>query len=157
MRAFEEKQMTWRQFELLCVDLVASCFPADSFNVVPQRSYTSRNEGKKRIDIYISESRWGWGKRYVIDCKHYPKEPLDEHQINSTLRYKKDVKASAAIMLISGASKNFDKKFGSFESYQSYAQRQGVYVIQVSAVNSELVRWLRNITPKRDLRRIVSR
>ena len=98
------------------------------------------------MDIYIAERRQG-GKRYVIDCKHYRKAWLNEQEIDSTLCYKKGSKASVAIVLISGASKQFTPGF------ESYAQSMGVPVIRVNT--RLLLNRIANISVKRKLRRIV--
>ena len=49
-------------------------------------------KGKKKImDIYIAERKLG-GKRYVIDCKHYPIAYLDPGEVDSTLEYIKGLR-----------------------------------------------------------------
>ena len=150
MKWHEEKKMTPGEFEQVCVDLVERCFPNDSYRIAfhPRRTY--KDGVTKIMDIEIAERKQG-GKSYVIDCKHFQVVALNEHEIDSTLEYKRRSKASAAIMLISGASEKFTPNF------ESYANSKGVHVIQVSTLNAALVNRIRNITVKRELRRIVSR
>lgn len=81
-----QKQVTFKQFESVCEELVGSCFPKDSYIFKCNETITYPDGVTKRVDIYITEKR-GW-KRYLIDCKHFPIAPLDERAINRTLHYR---------------------------------------------------------------------
>ena len=145
-----QKQMTWRRFEQVCEELVESCFPKDSYKVKRNETVTYPDGVTKRVDIYITE-KGGWEKRYLIDCKHFPIAPLDEREITRTLQYKRNSNASAAIMLISAVSNCPEEILG-------YAERRGLYVIQVSTVNREMVTTIRDaLGVKKGLGRIVER
>ena len=135
--------MSPKGFERFCERRVKRWFRSFKVEFQLRRVY----KGKKKImDIYIAERRRG-GKRYVIDCKHYRKACLNEHEIDSTLCYKKGSNASVAIMLISGASKQFTPGF------ESYARSMGVPVIRVNT--TLLLNRIANVSVKRKLRRIV--
>lgn len=143
---FREKQMTWAEFERVCVELVKRCFPND-YKIEPHRSV--EYNGKTLImDIYLAEEKKG-GKRYVIDCKHYAKVALPKAEVDSTLRYKTQSRASKAIMLISGATKIVP-------GLDEYAKSKGVLVIPVSTFNSEVVNVIRNFFGvEKELKRII--
>lgn len=130
-------------FERFCERRVKRWFR--DFKVECQASYIKDGK-RKRIDILISEKEDG-GKCYVIDCKHFRSRALNEYEINSTLEYKMDKEASAAIILISGASKKFNPGF------ESYSRSMGVPVIRVNT--TLLLNRIANVSVKRKLRRIV--
>ena len=100
---FKPKEMTWKQFEKYCEDLIQRCFPDDKkYRVKCQKEVTYRDGVTKRMDISIAERRPG-GRHYVVDCKHFPTAILNENEIQTTLEYKRLSKAAKAIILISGA------------------------------------------------------
>lgn len=135
--------MSPKRFEKFCENRVKRWFRDFNLEFQLRRIY----KGKKKImDIYIAEKRQG-GKRYVIDCKHFRVRPLNEYEIDSTLEYKTDCKASVAIMLISGVSKKFTPGF------EACAKSVRVPVIRVNT--TLLVNRIANISVKRKLRRIV--
>lgn len=135
---FKPKEMTWKQFEKYCEDLIQRCFPDDKkYRVKPQKEVTYRDGVTKRMDISIAERRPG-GRHYVVDCKHFPTAILNENEIQTTLEYKKRSKAAKAIILISGQSNCPDRFLRS-------AKRQGVPVIRVNVTDWSLVNRIREI------------
>ena len=105
MKGFEERgsDMSWREFERHCEDLVKGCFSKKEYRVqfnVPKKYADGTT---KRMDIHVAERRRG-GRHFVIDCKHFPKAHLNENEIQTTLDYKRKSKASKAIILVSEAS-----------------------------------------------------
>ena len=140
---FREKDMTWREFEERCQDLIKGLFPPDKFVTEFQREKTYADGETKRMDIYIAEKRQG-GRHYVVDCKHFPKATLNENEIQTTLEYKRKSKASRAVILISAQSNCPD-------SFISSAERQGVIVQKVSTVNARIVNRLKDRFFKLDL------
>ena len=95
------------------------------------------------MDIPIAESRQG-GKHYVVDCKHFPIASLNEHEIQTTLEYKRYAKAAQAIILVS-ASSNWPDEF------VSSARSQGVLVKKVSTANSNLITQIKDFFFNLDL------
>ena len=144
MRPFEERGMTWREFEHHCVTLVNKCFPDDTYRVTDQSVKTYADGQTKRMDIRVAERRQG-GRHYVIDCKHWPIANLNENEVDTTLDYQKRSKASKAIILVS-ASSNCPQRF------LDYADRKGVPVIPVSTVDTFLVRHVREFFFRKEIR-----
>ena len=134
---FEPREMTWRQFEKYCEDLIRRCFPDDEYRVECQTERTYLDGVIKRMDISIAERRQG-GRHYVVDCKHFPTAILNENEIQTTLNYKILSKASKAIILISGQSNCPD-------SFKRSAESQGVPVIRVKVTDLSLVNRIRKI------------
>ncbi len=125
MGLLQQKPMKWRDFERVCEELVKRCFPNDHYRV---RSQGILRRIKGRMDILISERRPG-GKRYVIECKHYPKSPLPKRAVKQVVNYKRKDKASKGILLISGATKRFAPGF------DAYANDNKVLVLRVSTLD----------------------
>ena len=147
MRSLQEREMTFKDFERACEELVARCFP--DHKVCPQKTVTFANGKTRRIDIYVAERKRG-GKRYVIDCKHYTKTPLTKDAVDWLLEeYKNPHKASAAILLISGSTQKAP-------GLDAYAKSKGVPIIRIREVNSELVNQIQHYFVKKELRRTVS-
>lgn len=138
--------MSPKEFEQVCERLIARCFP--HHKVCPQKTVRYADGVTKRIDIYIAERRPG-GKRYIIECKHYPIAYLKKYGVETTAKTKKMSKASAAIMLISGSSNR------EYTNFRSTATEEDVHVIQVHNTESDLVTWIRNIPVMRELRQII--
>ena len=138
MALFGEENMTWREFEKLCEELVTETY-GDTWKVKIQPTRTYADGQTKRMDIEISERRQG-GKHYVIDCKHFPKAALNEEEIRTTLDYKRRSKASKAFILVSSAS-------NCPPSFLESAKRQGVNVETVSTKQyPRLLQWMRNLS-----------
>lgn len=135
--------MSWRDFERRCEKLVARCFSHDKYRVEAQRETTYSDGRTRRMDIHIAERRQG-GKHYVVDCKHFPIATLNENEIQTTLAYKRDSRASKAIILVSASSNCPDR-------FVSSARRQGVLVHTVSTTNSKLVNKVKDFLFKLDL------
>jgi hypothetical protein len=96
------------------------------------------------MDISVAERKPG-GRHYVIDCKHWPIAYLNEHEIETTLDYKRRSKASKEIILVSASSNCPDK-------FMDSAYRQGVPVIRVRTVNTFLVKQIQEIFFKKEMR-----
>ena len=143
MARFSEREMTWHEFELRCLELVDRCFSEDEFRVEYQRRRAYSDGQTKIMDISVAEKRQG-GRHYVIDCKHFPTAELTEHEIYTTLDYKRRSRASKAILMVSSDS-NCPQRF------LDAAEREGVLVAPVSTPNSYLVRRIRDFLFKIDL------
>ena len=142
MSLFKEKEMKWREFEVRCGELIRKCFPDDKYRVECQR--TMKYDGRRmRMDIHIAERRRG-GKHYVVDCKHFPIAILNEHEIQTTLEYKRYARAAKAIILVSASSNCPDE-------FVDSARNQGVLVKKVSTVNSNLITKIKDFFFKLDL------
>ena len=114
--------MSWKEFELYCDDLLRKSLKLSKYRVKYQHrgEYNGRS---KKMDFHIAQIRQG-GKGFVVDCKHYPKAKLPRRQIDKTIEYQRDCRASAAIILLSSVS-NCPK------SVKDYAERMGVKIIVV--------------------------
>ena len=145
---FEPREMTWKQFEEYCEDLIQRCFPNDKYRVECQRERTYSDGVTKRMDISIAEKRRG-GKHYVVDCKHFPTAVLSENEIQTTVSYKKLSKASKAIILISEQSNCPD-------SFKRSAESQKVPVVRVKVTDTSLVNRIREIFFKTKIRKALS-
>ena len=136
MPLFKEREMSWHEFEQRCLELVHRCFPDEDFRIAYQREQSYADGQTKRMDISIAEKRQG-GCHYVIDCKHFTKADLNQHEIDTTLDYKRRSRASKAILMVSNDS-NCPQRF------LDAAERQGVLVVTVSTPESYLLRRMRD-------------
>ena len=136
MAPFNEREITWREFEQRCEDLAHGCFPNEKYRVECNQPRTYADGETKRMDISVAERRQG-GRHFVIDCKHFPIAELNENEIQTTLDYKRRSKASKAIILMSKSS-NCPSRF------MASAKRQGVLVLTVSTSSSTLVNAIRD-------------
>ena len=127
----KEKNMSWREFEKRCENLIERRVPGNEYRINPQRERTYADGQTKRMDIHIAERRRG-GNHHVVDCKHFPKATLNENEIQTTLEYKKISRASKAIILVSASSNCPD-------TFVNSAREQGVRVKKVSTTNSNLL------------------
>ena len=105
MKALEERKldMTWREFETRCEELVKRCFSHTDYKITFNEPRKYADGKTKRVDIRVSERKQG-GRNFVIDCKHFPVAALNENEIRTTLDYKRRSNASKAIILVSKAS-----------------------------------------------------
>ena len=101
--------LTWRQFEILCESLIRESLDPQKWRIASQRRRQYADGETKIMDFHIAERRQG-GRGIVIDCKHFPKAPLNENEIRTTVDYKRRSRASKAIILISSES-NYDERF----------------------------------------------
>ena len=134
MAPLKERELTWREFEQRCEDLVNRTFPDKKYRVECNQPRTYADGRTKRMDISIAERRQG-GCHFVIDCKHFPIAELNENEIQTTLDYKRRSRASKAIILVSKSSYCPSR-------FMASAKRQGVLVLTVSTSNFGLVFWL---------------
>jgi hypothetical protein len=69
MKVFEERgsNMSWRDFERQCEDLVKGCFSDREYRVQFNATKTYADGATKRMDIHVAERRQG-GRHFVIDC-----------------------------------------------------------------------------------------
>ena len=139
----KKEDMSWRDFERRCEELVKSCFPDEKFRVACQVPRTYADGTTKRMDISIAERRRG-GKHYVVDCKHFRVAVLNENEIRTTLEYKRISNASKAIILVSASSNCPD-------NFVKSARRQGVLVVKVSTTGSKFVNRVKDFFFKLDL------
>jgi hypothetical protein len=154
--------MDWREFEKLCEkrlnkikdelsqelrELIGEDIDEDLIKVDPQRKTTSPDGETKRVDLYIAERRQG-GRRYVIDCKHFPKAQLNNHEVDTTLEYKARHRASKAFMFVSDVS-------NCPASFMRYAEKMGIAVLTVDTSMSSrlpLLGWLFDASEMDELR-----
>jgi hypothetical protein len=99
-----EGEISWRDFELYCENIIKEWFPEDKFRIAAQHSRVYIDGKTRRFDFHIAERRVG-GCGFVVDCKHFPVSNLRKNEIDTTLDYKKACKASKAIILVSSQSK----------------------------------------------------
>jgi hypothetical protein len=71
--------MTWRQFELYCEDLMRSIFSDSEYRVSTQHNVTYSDGMNKRLDMHIAERRRG-GRGFVIDFKHFKTASLNKNK-----------------------------------------------------------------------------
>jgi hypothetical protein len=105
--------------------------------VKPQQKRTYADGETKIMDFHIAEKRQG-GKHYVIDCKHFPKADLSNHEIDTTLEYKDRSRASKAFVLLSDVS-------NCPPSVDRYAKSKGVKILRVDRSFSSrlpVIGWL---------------
>ena len=131
----ERKKKEWKKFEERCLKLVHHAIGGEKFKIKGQYTRRYADGRTKRMDIYIAERRPG-GRRYVLDCKHFPVATLNEREIQTTLEYKRRAKASKAFILISSVS-NCPRSF-----LQS-ARKQGVVVVKVDTTWRQYVPFLK--------------
>ena len=140
--------MEWQEFEELCKErldrikeelseeLGGDDIGKDLIKVKPQNTTTFSDGATKRVDFYIAEKRIG-GRRYVLDCKHYP-SGLRKREVDKTLEYKNRHNATGAFILLSDVS-NLP------ESVEKYADEKEVKILKVDrSLSSRLpfVGWL---------------
>lgn len=151
MGLLQDREMTPREFEQVCEELVKDGFPDDKYKITPKRHIRNGI-----MDILISERKRG-GKRYVIECKHYPKTRLQKEKVVRQVEgdrrnegYRRNERASKAILLISGATKSFSPGF------EEYLNSKGIEVLSVSTSKLSLVNDIRNFFGvEKELKRII--
>lgn len=149
MKALEERKldMTWRDFERRCEELVERCFSRKDYKITFNEPRKYADGKTKRVDIRVSERKQG-GRNFVIDCKHFPVATLNKEEIRTTFDYKRRSNASKAIILVSKVSNCPD-------SFIRSAKSQGVDVLEVSTVNASLVNQIKDYFIGRELRKRV--
>ena len=137
MAMFENKKISAPEFEKYCLDLFERDLDPSEFKTERHHKLPSGRE----VDIYIAEKRQG-GKKYIIECKHYQKDTLSrrkedterEDVVDQTLAYKREARATRAVILISSATK-------CSENLRRKAEEQEV---EIKVVNTTLLRGIIN-------------
>eukprot|EP00045_Choanoeca_perplexa_P022810 m.10942 g.10942 ORF g.10942 m.10942 type:complete len:133 (+) comp9719_c0_seq1:65-463(+) len=93
-------EQTWREFERR-VEAACSKLNDELVRVAAQKPAVHCGLNK-RYDIHIAERRQG-GKSVVLDAKHFT-TPLPKHEINTTLKYKTDGRASGVAVIVSATT-----------------------------------------------------
>lgn len=120
---FFHPELTWKEFEDHCEEILFSCVDQRNFRINIQHSRQYSDGNNYRMDCHIAEKRVG-GKGLVVDFKHFPIAKLNRNEILTTENYRKMCKASAAVIMYSYQS-NFTKDF--FD----VAKRYNIYTYQV--------------------------
>lgn len=113
-------QMSWREFERFCEELAYRAFDDSKWRVKVQRRTVYDGE-MKVMDIHVAERRQG-GCHYVFDCKHFRRGVFGRNEIDDTLVYKRQSRASKAVILASAPT-------SIPQSVESYAKQMGVRIV----------------------------
>ncbi len=79
---FLHPELTWREFERHCEDILFTCIDESKFRINVQYNRQYSDGQNFRMDCHIAERRQG-GKGLVIDFKHFPVAKLNRHEILS--------------------------------------------------------------------------
>lgn len=136
-------EQDWYKFEKRCGKLFQSFFPNSQYRVAEQRHVAKT---RKSMDIHIAERRQG-GKGFVFDCKHYTgeKSKIQKKHVDQLLEYKKNCRASSAVMILSSSTAEANNLPASVERY---AERSDV---QIVVMNDFDQKWLQNWLYKRSM------
>lgn len=143
MALLKEKDMGWRDFEKRCEELVRRAFSDKKYRIESQRRSTYCDGRERRMDISIAERRQG-GCHFVVECKHLTIATLSRYHIQTTLDYRRRSRATKAIILVSKGSNCPD-------STLSFAESQGIRVLEISTKKSALVNKMKDFFFTMDL------
>ena len=137
-------ELTWREFENFCEDMIFSCVDETKFRVNIQHNRQYSDGSNYRMDCHIAERRIG-GKGLVIDFKHFPIAKLNRNEVLTTENYRKRCRASAAVIMYSYQS-NFTKDFFDITS------RFNIHAVEIDFSRSfKIKKMLKNIFTKQQV------
>jgi hypothetical protein len=92
-------EMTWGQFQRYVQDSTKAAVDTTGWRFASNWRCTDG----RCVDVHLAERRRG-GRGIVLDAKHFRSGPLTKHEVDTTVAYRKQTRASCAVLAVSSIS-----------------------------------------------------